>query len=89
MDTPRRISADTGQGLGRLVLAVLEVVAELLERQALRRMASGSLTEVEVERLGQGLLSLRRQFEELRAVLDVPERKADAAHVKQSERIQS
>ena len=88
MDTPRRISADTGQGLGRLVLAVLEVVAELLERQALRRMASGSLTEVEVERLGQGLLSLRRQFEELRAVLDVPERKADAAHVKQSERIQ-
>ncbi|WP_328452953.1 gas vesicle protein K [Amycolatopsis sp. NBC_00438] len=88
MDTPRRISADTGQGLGRLVLAVLEVVAELLERQALRRMASGSLTEVEVERLGQGLLSLRRQFEELRAVLDVPERKADAVHVKQSERIQ-
>ncbi|WP_328617064.1 gas vesicle protein K [Amycolatopsis sp. NBC_00355] len=88
MDIPRRISADTGQGLGRLVLAVLEVVAELLERQALRRMASGSLTEVEVERLGQGLLSLRRQFEELRAVLDVPERKADAVHVKQSERIQ-
>ncbi|MFI5588407.1 gas vesicle protein GvpK [Amycolatopsis sp. NPDC051758] len=88
MDTPRRISADTGQGLGRVVLAVLEVVAELLERQALRRMAAGSLSAAEVERLGQGLLSLRRQFEELRAVLDVPGRTADATRSNQPERIQ-
>lgn len=88
MDTPRRISADTGQGLGRLVLAILEVVAELLERQALRRMAAGSLSAAEVERLGQGLLSLRRQFEELRGVLDVPEQKADASRSKETERIQ-
>ena len=88
METPRRISADTGQGLGRIVLAVLEVVAELLERQAVRRVAAGSLSADEVERLGQGLLSLRRQFEELRGVLDVPEQKADTTRSNQPERIQ-
>lgn len=88
METPRRISADTGQGLGRIVLAVLEVVAELLERQAVRRVAADSLSADEVERLGQGLLSLRRQFEELRGVLDVPEQKADTTRSNQPERIQ-
>jgi hypothetical protein len=88
VETPRRISADTGQGLGRIVLAVLEVVAELLERQAVRRVAADSLSADEVERLGQGLLSLRRQFEELRGVLDVPEQKADTTRSNQPERIQ-
>ncbi|MFC0108350.1 gas vesicle protein GvpK [Kibdelosporangium aridum] len=66
-----RIPADAGQGLGRLVVAVLEVVAELLERQALRRVAAGSLTDDEVERLGQALIALRAQFAELRVALGV------------------
>ncbi|RSM79344.1 gas vesicle protein K [Kibdelosporangium aridum] len=66
-----RIPADAGQGLGRLVVAVLEVLAELLERQALRRVAAGSLTDDEVERLGQALIALRAQFAELRVALGV------------------
>jgi hypothetical protein len=66
-----RIPADAGQGLGRLVVAVLEVVAELLERQAIRRVAAGSLTDDEVERLGQALIALRGQFAELRTALGV------------------
>ncbi|MET8756602.1 gas vesicle protein K [Lentzea sp. NPDC004782] len=73
--TGARVPADAGKGLGRIVLAVLEILEELLERQAIRRMDAGSLTEDEIERLGQALIALRRQFAELRAVLEVhPER---------------
>ncbi|HKS46893.1 MAG TPA: gas vesicle protein K [Amycolatopsis sp.] len=65
-----RIPADSGQGLGKLVVAVLEIVRDLLERQALRRVDSGSLSADEVERLGNALIALDRQFAELRAVLE-------------------
>ncbi|MFD1047159.1 gas vesicle protein GvpK [Kibdelosporangium lantanae] len=47
------------------------MVGELLERQAIRRMAAGSLSADEIERLGQALIALRRQFEDLRTALDV------------------
>lgn len=67
--TTNRIEADTGKGLGRLVLAVLELVGELMERQAIRRVEAGSLTPEEVERLGLALIALHRQFAELRVAL--------------------
>ncbi|MFD2415128.1 gas vesicle protein K [Amycolatopsis pigmentata] len=69
MSTPR-VPADSGQRLGRLVVAVLEIVRDLLERQALRRVDSGSLSPEEIERLGTALIALDRQFTELRAVLE-------------------
>jgi hypothetical protein len=64
---PQRISAD---GLGQVVVAVLEILRDLLERQAIRRVESGDLTPDEVERLGQALIALHRQFAELREALD-------------------
>jgi hypothetical protein len=69
-----RISADAedlGQGLGRLVLAVLDLVRQLLERQALRRVDAGSLTEAEVERLGRALMDLEDRFGQLRTEFGV------------------
>lgn len=68
-DSPLRISADAGRGLGQVVVAVLEILRDLLERQAVRRMESGSLTPDEVERLGLALIALDRQFTELRETL--------------------
>jgi hypothetical protein len=68
--TPR-ISADAenlGEGLGRLVLAVLQLVRDLLERQALRRVDSGSLDDEQIERLGRALMELEDRFAELRDV---------------------
>lgn len=67
---PLRIPADSGRGLGQVVVAVLEILRDLMERQAIRRMESGSLTPDEVERLGRSLLALDRQFAELRETLN-------------------
>jgi hypothetical protein len=69
-----RVAADAedlGRGLGRLVVVLLDVVRQLLERQAVRRMAAGELTDLEVERLGRALLALQDQFTELRELLGV------------------
>jgi len=49
-------------GLGQLVLTVVKLLHELLERQALRRIDAGSLTEEEIERMG---FTLMRQVEEI------------------------
>lgn len=64
---------DPGRALGRIVVAVLEIVCELLERQALRRVDAGTLTAEEVENLGQALISLQRQFAALREALGEPD----------------
>ncbi len=66
--SPRRLAGsgeDVGRGLGRLVVTLLEVVRQVVERQALRRVEAGDLTEEQVERLGQALMQLEATFDEL------------------------
>jgi gas vesicle protein GvpK len=68
---PERISADpevVENGLAKLVLSIIELVRRLLERQALRRMDSGNLTDEEIERLGSALMKLEQKMEELKRV---------------------
>jgi hypothetical protein len=56
---------DVGRGLGRLVVTLLEVVRQVVERQAVRRVDAGGLTDEQVERLGQALMQLEATFDEL------------------------
>lgn len=58
---------DVQNGLGKLVLTLVELLRELLERQAIRRMEAGSLTDDEVERVGLTFLRLSEQMETLKA----------------------
>lgn len=57
---------DVKNGLARLVLTLVELLRELLERQAIRRMEAGSLSEEEVERLGTTFLGLSEQMGRLK-----------------------
>ena len=65
---PRRLAGsgeEVGRGLGRLVVSLLEVVRQVVERQALRRIEVGDLTPEQVERLGRALMQLEDTFDEL------------------------
>lgn len=67
---PERINADperVEQGLARLVLTVIELLRQVLEHQAIRRMDGGTLNDEEIERLGLALLKLSQRMDELKA----------------------
>jgi hypothetical protein len=53
------------RGLAQLVLVLVEVLAELLGRQAVRRMAAGTLADHDVRALGKALTALHDRIEEL------------------------
>lgn len=74
---PERISADAEaveNGLAKLVLSIVELVRKLLERQALRRMDAGNLTDEEIERLGNALMKLEEKMAELKATFGVSDK---------------
>ncbi|MBU4256287.1 MAG: gas vesicle protein K [Candidatus Thermoplasmatota archaeon] len=53
-------------GLLGLVVALVEIIQETLERQALRRMEGGRLNEEEIERLGNALMELNEALEHIK-----------------------
>lgn len=67
---PRQLNADPEeieQGLAKLVLALVDLLRRLLERQAIRRMEGGSLHDEEIERLGTAFMRMEAKMEELKA----------------------
>ena len=67
---PRRINADPEKlerGLAQLVLTLVELLRQIMERQALRRVEGGSLSDDEVERLGVTFMKLEERMDELKA----------------------
>lgn len=55
------------KGLAALVLTLVELLRQLMERQAIRRMEGGSLSEEQEERLGVTFMRLAERMEELKA----------------------
>ena len=53
------------RGLAALVLTVVELLRQLMERQALRRVEEGSVTDQQAERLGYTLMRLDERMMEL------------------------
>jgi len=72
----RRINLDPDDvknGLAQLVLTLVKLLHELMEKQAIRRIESGSLNEAECERLGFTLMKQSEQIDVLREAFGLSE----------------
>jgi hypothetical protein len=68
---PAKIDANpknVEKGLAKLVLTLIELIRKLLEKQAMRRVEAGSLSDEEVERVGETLMKLENKMEELKEI---------------------
>ena len=70
-DAARRIRIDADResvekGLVTLVLTIVELLRQLMERQALRRVEQGSLSDDQIEKIGSTLMALEERMAELR-----------------------
>jgi hypothetical protein len=69
-----RINVDPNrveQGLLKLVLALVELIRQLMEKQALRRIEAGSLSPEEIDRLGRTLMQLENKIRELQEQFEI------------------
>ncbi|WP_172370392.1 gas vesicle protein K [Sporosarcina jiandibaonis] len=55
-------------GLAQLVLTVIELLRQIVERHAIRRVEGGTLTDQQVEDLGEALMNLEEKMEELKEI---------------------
>jgi hypothetical protein len=68
---PKKIDANpktVEKGLAKLVLTLIELIRKLLEKQAMRRVDAGSLSEEEIEKVGETLMKLENKMDELKGI---------------------
>ncbi|HUR33657.1 MAG TPA: gas vesicle protein K [Vicinamibacterales bacterium] len=58
---------DVQKSVAQLVLTIVEFLRKLMERQAVRRMEAGTLTDAEIEAVGLALMRLEETVRELAA----------------------
>lgn len=56
------------QGLAKLVLTIVELLRDLMERQALRRVGLGTLKDKEIDNLGEAFMRLDEKMKELKNI---------------------
>ena len=68
---PKKIDANpenVEKGLAKLVLTLIELIRKLLEKQAMRRVEADSLSEEEIERMGETLMKLENKMKEIKQI---------------------
>lgn len=68
---PKKIDANpknVEKGLAKLVLTLIDLIRKLLEKQAMRRVEAGSLSEEEIEKVGETLMKLENKMDELKGI---------------------
>ena len=68
--TPPRWNAnpeEVRRSVGKLVLTLVDAIRQLLERQAIRRMEAGTLTDTETEAIGLALMRLEETIRDISA----------------------
>ena len=72
--SPLRWNADPEEvrrSVGQLVLTLVEFVRKLLERQAIRRMEAGTLTDQQTEEIGRALMTLEQTVHDIAATFGI------------------
>ena len=71
---PAKIDANpqnAEKGLAKLVLTLVELIRKLMEKQAMRRVEGGSLTDEEIEKVGETLMKLENKMKELKEIFEL------------------
>ena len=75
-----RIELEPGKverGLLKLVLSLVEMIRQVLEKQAMRRIEAGTLTDIEIDRLGRTLMEIEAKIRELQAQFEIDDLNID------------
>jgi hypothetical protein len=59
------------QGLAKLVLTLIELIRKLLEKEAFRRARGGTLSPVEIQKLGLSLKAVKKKIKEIQAIFGI------------------
>ena len=62
---------EAGKGLVQLALTLVNLLREVMEKQAMRRMDKGNLSEEQVERMGTTFMLLEEQMDHLKDTFDL------------------
>jgi hypothetical protein len=65
------------RGLLKLVLSLVELLRQLMEKQALRRIEAGSLTTDEIDRVGRSLMEVEQTIHKLQAQFGIEDLNID------------
>ena len=74
---PAKIDANpenVEKGLAKLVLTLIELIRQLMEKQGMRRMEGNSLSEEEIERLGETFMKLEEKMDELKEIFGLEDK---------------
>jgi len=61
------------RGIAKLVLTLVELIRQLLEREAVRRVDTGTLSEIEIQKLGLTFRTLEKKIQQLKAIFGIKE----------------
>ncbi len=68
--TPENVDS----GLARIVLTLIELIRKLMEKQAMRRIEGNSLTDDQIENLGETLMKLENKMDELKKIFNLTDK---------------
>jgi hypothetical protein len=61
----------TEQGLAKLILTLVELIRKLMEKEAYRRVRGGTLSPIEIEKLGLSLKAVKKKVKEIQAIFGI------------------
>ena len=64
-------SKKTEQGIAKLILTLVELIRRLMEKEAYRRVKSGMLLPIEIEKLGLTLKAVKKKVQEIQAMFGI------------------